>query len=1031
MANRKFSAFTAGGTNQVPTDVLVGLDLSLAANAQNTKWTLNNLFAVVTRNITDGALRFGGFAAPAVSGAGEGSIYFDSTSNTFKISQNAGAYANIGNVSTTGFTATRVPIANGANTLTDDAGLTFNTTTNILSVGETTGGGVGLVGSNGNSNVLASQAPAATLLTYWPNAAPTAGQFLYAATVGAQVQLGYQTAPSGSGSANQIAVWGASNALTGSSALTFTSGVVSITGTTNPGVVITGSAATESGITVNQSVSGAAADAFHSFQTPSTTAVWRLTTAGFTPTGLIKANQLDTLGATGTVEMLWRLADASTRFVYGVNDVEAASINATSTLGLVLGAASTLTGRVRMYNSAGTTYSQISAGNAGSSLNFIWPVVNPTAGQVLSASAPSGSNVTLSWIAAGGSAALTATQVGFGDGSNVLSGSADFTYTTAAGQLSISKTVNGSMFNAVTNGSNGAAAQARFGAAADVAGAALAAYSSGFTTSGLITANTALLDLDGTNALIKGQTGQTLTLALGNTARTTLTDAQLAVLTAPTTGAGLSVAASTVTTGNLVSIAMTGTAAASNTKTALSVTSTGANGTASQTVSAASFSCTNTGTTNTNVALTLTASGAATANTALNVTAGAIIQTSNLAVAFASGPNGATNPVFQLVNSAASSATGISVTGAAAGSGVTLAAISSGTNETVSLSSKGSGAVSLITPGSGNFTVGTSTAGQYLIINAAAFRISSSLFYGISSASDNSTVSDTILRRNAAANWQLGNADAAAPVAQTLSVQNVVAGTTDTAGANWTFAASRGTGTGNGGSILFQTAPAGSTGSSQNALATALSITSAANVGVGTSTFGTSAARVFSIATGTAPSTSPADAVQIYSADAAAGDAQAFVRNEAGDVARLTGTLRRVTTQFDVTSSTTLAGITGLSVNVEAGVTYKFEANIWVSPSASGGTKIGMNGGTATATAVIFESLLTEDTSTFTVISSIRYTALNNGNTAVGGTGYCYRITGSIVVNAAGTFFPSFAQAVSNGTPSSVLVGSTFQIWQV
>ena len=90
-----------------------------------------------------------------------------------------------------------------------------------------------------------------------------------------------------------------------------------------------------------------------------------------------------------------------------------------------------------------------------------------------------------------------------------------------------------------------------------------------------------------------------------------------------------------------------------------------------------------------------------------------------------------------------------------------------------------------------------------------------------------------------------------------------------------------------------------------------------------------------------------------------------------------------------------------------------------------------MNGGTATATAVIFESLLTEDTSTFTVISSIRYTALNNGNTAVGGTGYCYRITGSIVVNAAGTFFPSFAQAVSNGTPSSVLVGSTFQIWQV
>lgn len=48
-------------------------------------------------------------------------------------------------------------------------------------------------------------------------------------------------------------------------------------------------------------------------------------------------------------------------------------------------------------------------------------------------------------------------------------------------------------------------------------------------------------------------------------------------------------------------------------------------------------------------------------------------------------------------------------------------------------------------------------------------------------------------------------------------------------------------------------------------------ITSAGNVGVGTSTFGTSAAGVFSIANGTAPSTGPADTVQFYSSDDAAG----------------------------------------------------------------------------------------------------------------------------------------------------------------
>jgi hypothetical protein len=77
---------------------------------------------------------------------------------------------------------------------------------------------------------------------------------------------------------------------------------------------------------------------------------------------------------------------------------------------------------------------------------------------------------------------------------------------------------------------------------------------------------------------------------------------------------------------------------------------------------------------------------------------------------------------------------------------------------------------------------------------------------------------DTILTRKAAANFQLGAADAAAPVAQTLSVQSVVAGTTDTAGANLTIAGSQGTGTGAGGSIVFQVAPAGTTGTAQNAL---------------------------------------------------------------------------------------------------------------------------------------------------------------------------------------------------------------------
>ena len=88
---------------------------------------------------------------------------------------------------------------------------------------------------------------------------------------------------------------------------------------------------------------------------------------------------------------------------------------------------------------------------------------------------------------------------------------------------------------------------------------------------------------------------------------------------------------------------------------------------------------------------------------------------------------------------------------------------------------------------------------------------------------------DLILTRRAAANLRLGAADAAAPVAQTLSVQSVVAGTTNTAGANLTITGSQGTGTGAGGSIVFQVAPAGSSGTAQNALATALTIGSNTN----------------------------------------------------------------------------------------------------------------------------------------------------------------------------------------------------------
>ena len=72
----------------------------------------------------------------------------------------------------------------------------------------------------------------------------------------------------------------------------------------------------------------------------------------------------------------------------------------------------------------------------------------------------------------------------------------------------------------------------------------------------------------------------------------------------------------------------------------------------------------------------------------------------------------------------------------------------------------------------------------------------------------------------------------------TLSVAAVSG--TDTAGKNLTIAAGQGTGTGTGGSIIFQTADgSGSSGSSANVLATAMTIADDGNIGIGTTSPGT------------------------------------------------------------------------------------------------------------------------------------------------------------------------------------------------
>lgn len=84
------------------------------------------------------------------------------------------------------------------------------------------------------------------------------------------------------------------------------------------------------------------------------------------------------------------------------------------------------------------------------------------------------------------------------------------------------------------------------------------------------------------------------------------------------------------------------------------------------------------------------------------------------------------------------------------------------------------------------------------------------------------------------------------------------------------------------------------------------------NVGINTSLFGTNAVHVFGIKNGTAPSSSPTDIFQLYSADITAGNAAPHFRTENGDIVKLyrvggwglpTGTFTRTT--FDTATVTT------------------------------------------------------------------------------------------------------------------------------
>ena len=124
---------------------------------------------------------------------------------------------------------------------------------------------------------------------------------------------------------------------------------------------------------------------------------------------------------------------------------------------------------------------------------------------------------------------------------------------------------------------------------------------------------------------------------------------------------------------------------------------------------------------------------------------------------------------------------------------------------------------------------------------------------------------------------------------------------------------------------------------------------------------------------------------------------------------------------FSATSNTTLANVTGLSATLVSAGTYVFNGYLSTTNNATGGLKIALSGGTATATAVLADCWTYNGS---TISNETNSTSLAGPlvNAAVAAT--AVEFSGTIVVNAGGTVILQAAQNTSNATPLTILNNS-------
>lgn len=210
------------------------------------------------------------------------------------------------------------------------------------------------------------------------------------------------------------------------------------------------------------------------------------------------------------------------------------------------------------------------------------------------------------------------------------------------------------------------------------------------------------------------------------------------------------------------------------------------------------------------------------------------------------------------------------------------------------------------------------------------------------------------------------------------------------------------------------------------ALTERMRLAGAGNLLLGATAAGGSATNTLGIAAGTAPADSPSGLVQVYATDVG-GTAQLFARNSGNAIARLTGISAYKTANQNVTNSTTLVDATDLSLSVEANRRYAFRAVLHFNCGATSGARVAV----AAPTGNIIYQVIFSNPTTGAAAAGGRATASGTAVGTSGATGYYVVIEGSISTTAAGTLKVQFAQQTADGTATTLLAGSTFEIQQL